>query len=426
MDLKRFGKHLLTVEIFLFSAFVAGSLVTQRLFPWTILVGIVFMGIRWGIRGRMTVPTPVDMGVLGLLLMIPISLAVTPLPEQTRTQAMRLVISILFFYAIVNWAQTQDRLRLAVLGVILAGAGISLFALVSVEWQTQKLYFLPSFIYDRFSILVKDTSHSNVMGGNVALLLLFGPLLLLFAWRELALWRKMAYGVVFLFTAGVLILTQSRGALIGVMAVIPLVVTLRWRRGWIILPTLSLILGGAIAHWGLAEILDWASANVKVGGIQGRIEIWSRGVSMIRDFPLTGIGMGTFPDVAEVLYPFESFPDWRVPHVHNLVLQVGVDVGVPGLIAWGAILLGVSYASFRVYLHGRQQSDAWISGLGCALLSSQAVLLIHGIVDDVTWGVRPEPILWGIWGVAIAAFRLYIDPQDDLFLPENEKGTLDD
>jgi putative inorganic carbon (HCO3(-)) transporter len=121
--------------------------------------------------------------------------------------------------------------------------------------------------------------------------------------------------------------------------------------------------------------------------------------------------MGTFPEMAELLYPFESFTDWRVPHVHNLLLQVGIDVGIPGLAAWLSILINICWFSWKLYRKGKKENRSWLAGLGAALLCSQLVMLVHGIVDDVTWGVRPEPIIWGVWGIAISAAVLYLSPE---------------
>ena len=46
---------------------------------------------------------------------------------------------------------------------------------------------------------------------------------------------------------------------------------------------------------------------------------------MIQDFPFSGIGAGTFESVANVLYPFFlAGPDAKIPHAHNLLLQVAV------------------------------------------------------------------------------------------------------
>lgn len=409
--IKQLVRQILDWELYIAAVLVAGCLVTRRVFIGAVVILIILRLLSFALDGRFFVSSPVDLGLFLLLGMIPVSILVSPLPGLSLVQGTRLLISALFFYSMLSWIQDEKRLKLVVIGAVIAGAGISLFALVSVEWQTQKLYFLPTFIYDRFAIIVRDTAHSNVMGGNIVLLLLFGPLLLLFDWKQIPPWQKLLFTVVFALMLAVLLLTQSRGALIALMASLPLIIALRWKKGWLIFPILVVGLAAALWRWPLDEILDWMSANVKVGGIQGRMEIWSRGLAMVRDFPLTGTGMGTFPDMAEILYPFESFADWRVPHVHNLILQVAIDVGIPGLVAWLAILLNIIWISWRLFRKGMRENHRWLAGFGGALLCSQVILLVHGIVDDVTWGVRPEPILWGVWGLAVSAYLLYCSPE---------------
>jgi O-antigen ligase len=64
--------------------------------------------------------------------------------------------------------------------------------------------------------------------------------------------------------------------------------------------------------------------------LASRWEVWQRGVMMVRDFPYTGIGIGTYNTIAHLLYPFFiAAPDEVVPHAHNQFLQVAVDLGMP-------------------------------------------------------------------------------------------------
>jgi putative inorganic carbon (HCO3(-)) transporter len=127
---------------------------------------------------------------------------------------------------------------------------------------------------------------------------------------------------------------------------------------------------------------------------------------MVQDFPFTGVGMGSFGDLADVLYPFFSFPAQSVPHAHNLFLQVAVDLGIPGLIAWFAVFILATTAAWQAYRQGASRRDGWAAGLGAGLLCAQAALVVHGLTDAVTWGmVRPAPLTWALWGMAFALRR---------------------
>jgi putative inorganic carbon (HCO3(-)) transporter len=160
----------------------------------------------------------------------------------------------------------------------------------------------------------------------------------------------------------------------------------------------------AIYLLGVQRVLDLLIASKTVGSLNGRLEVWDRALDMIMDFPFTGIGMGAFQPLADRLYPFLIFGPGKVFHAHNLFLQVAVDLGIPGLLAWLWVLGVVIFSAAKVYRAGRASSDPLISALGAGLLCSQIALIVHGLTDAVTWGmVRSAPLVWAIWGTAIAA-----------------------
>lgn len=56
-------------------------------------------------------------------------------------------------------------------------------------------------------------------------------------------------------------------------------------------------------------------------GLEARVEIWSRAVYAIQDFPFTGCGLGTFRRIVPILYPlFLISSDADIGHAHNLFL----------------------------------------------------------------------------------------------------------
>ena len=55
-----------------------------------------------------------------------------------------------------------------------------------------------------------------------------------------------------------------------------------------------------------------------------------------------------------LLYPFFLAAPDTIRHAHNLFLQIAVDLGLPGLVAWLAIWLAVTASAWGVYRSGRQ------------------------------------------------------------------------
>ena len=220
-------------------------------------------------------------------------------------------------------------------------------------------------------------------------------------------WQMVYYGLTAFIIGCIIILTQSRGALLAIGVIFVGLICLRWRHGWLSL--LVIAVGGAfvIELWGINAILDFLSAGISLAGSEGRMDVWTRGFYMVSDFPFTGIGMGTFENVAGALYP-SMITSEVIPHTHNLFLQIAVDLGVPGLIAWLGILLSGFIAAGRVYAVGLSPGRTQIIAMGAGLLLSQLALITHGLLDAVTWGmVRPAPFVWIVWGMAMAAVGVY-------------------
>jgi len=134
---------------------------------------------------------------------------------------------------------------------------------------------------------------------------------------------------------------------------------------------------------------------------------------MIQDFSFTGVGMGSFGRVADLLYPFFLAPPGQIPHAHNLFLQVAGDLGIPGLLAWLAVLLAVMAAAWQVYRSGQRHHHGSLrAALGAGLLASQVALMVHGLTDATVWGMtKPAVVVWAMWGLTLAAHRVYVgDP----------------
>src|SRR5204863_417492 len=76
---------------------------------------------------------------------------------------------------------------------------------------------------------------------------------------------------------------------------------------------------------------------------EGRREIWFRGLGYMLDHPLVGIGInnferaeGTISDKARRSFAGDPIR-WTAPH--NSFVQVGAELGFPGLILWSSLII---------------------------------------------------------------------------------------
>lgn len=409
---------LATLEIWVVGVLVAASFVSARFLPAALIAAIFFWLIRAGAANRLTLRTPADLAILLLVLMLPVTWWATALPDITRPQVYRLLVGIALYYAILNWATTLSRLRIMGVGAFGAGFVLCLIALISVNWPIDKLSSLLAPIYNHFSVYVSDSVNANVMAGSLVILFPIPMAWVLFGWKQMSRLLRLASTATIASMVVILALTLSRGAWMAFGVALTILLILRWKRSWIALLALG-IAGAAATVWGgITPVLSLLLQNNTLGGLDGRAEVWSRALYMIRDFSLTGIGMGNFGPVADAMYPFYLAAPGRIPHAHNLFFQIAVDMGIPGLIAWLGIFIIITFLAFQIYRTGRKTNDSLLLVFGAGLLSSQAALAVHGLTDAVTWGmVRSAPIVWALWGITAAAWSVYTSKNYNLDHP---------
>ncbi len=385
---------------------IFASVISPRALPAAVGVAGTFWLLRWIAHGRLTIRTPADWAIILLAATLPVTLWVTPASETTQPQVYRLLTGILLYYAVVNWGVSFDRLRLLAMATIFAGFGLAVMAPVTVAWSHNRYAFLPSSAYSHFPSLLSEPLNPNVMAGALVVVLPVVLALLLFNWHSFSRLGRTTTGVTAFLTLGMLILTQSRGALTGLGVAVLVMAGLRWRHGWFLAPAIAVIAGVVVAIFGVGPVLDLLLKNDALGGIDVRLEAWSRALYLIEDFPFTGAGMGAFQPVTNLLYPF-FLKVGGLPHAHNLFLQIAADLGIPGLIAWLATLVVVIVAAWQTYAYGRARGNTWIAGVGAGLVCSQLALAVHGLTDAPLWGPdRPAVIVWGLWGLGVAGWNV--------------------
>jgi putative inorganic carbon (HCO3(-)) transporter len=347
--------------------------------------------------------------VLLLLFMVPVTLWATALPEITVPQVLRLLAGVLLFYAIVNWARSASRLRILVDGALLILLALALIAPFGVEWLNDKLIILPISIFDRLPLLLADAANPNVMAGYLILFMPLAFALPLFAWKDLKSYERILALFVLVFSGVILFLTQSRGAWLGLLIAFAVLVVFRWRPAFVLMLIAALLVVVGIYFTRSQPLIKGLLGGGQLGSFEGRMEVWSRALYMIQDFSFTGVGMGLFKHVTDLLYPLFLFTPGKIDHAHNLFLQVAVDLGLPGLIAWLASLGGVTYLAWVLYRRGANGNDRFLTALGAGLFCTQVALVVHGLLDAVTWGmVRPAPLVWAMWALIAAGGVIYL------------------
>jgi O-antigen ligase len=169
---------------------------------------------------------------------------------------------------------------------------------------------------------------------------------------------------------------------------------------------LAAILGGVGIFYmgGVSTVLESVLGQGDVLGdssLRSREELWVRAIYIIRDFPLTGVGLGMVEPVVKLLYPnFIVYPEANFKHVHNIYLQAGAELGLPGLIAHLSLYLLLLYLLLRRILD--YHSTGYYQALALGLLGTLITFLAHGFFEVITYAPRAAIIVWGLFGLMIA------------------------
>lgn len=382
---------------------------------WLVCValGLVPVFFIWQLAVRHEgLATPFTLPILWLLLSLPLSLYASVDVQASLSKLGGILSGVCLLYALLA-AGRRDRAAELVLALLMVGGlGMSLLALVATDWQTVKLPLLGS-LTERLPRLIASIPHPlkqggginpNEVGGALALILPLALVLTREAARSprvshLQKWGRLAFLILVLVVAlFTLSLSESRSAIFGLAIGVCMLFAIRYKPMRIVLAVLLVL--AVVATFGIgveqveSRLFDAGASGAQAGSLNlpARLELWQRAVFMLQDFPFTGIGLGTFPIVLGLLYPlFMTSPDVYMAHAHNILLQVGVDLGIPGLVSYAALLtvfFGCALLGYR-----RNTSRAWravIAGLAAGMVAHQ----VYGLTDAIALGAKPGILFW--------------------------------
>jgi O-antigen ligase len=180
--------------------------------------------------------------------------------------------------------------------------------------------------------------------------------------------------------------TGSRGGFIALLAVATFVllrytaVALRWRLAATALVALVVLGTASEQYWTqMGTILSDADYNRT--DESGRMQIWRRGIGYMFSNPIFGVGPGNFQAAEGMLSPFANRQQFgfgvRWNAAHNSYIQMGAELGVPGLCLFVAIITS-AFAGLRRLT----RDDPALDGEAVALTHALTAALIGFVVGS--------------------------------------------
>lgn len=382
--------------------------------PWIVTAAFLFWPLRWWLQGYVLARTPVRLAGLLFLLCLPLPMLITTDPVRSWEALSYLVAGIALAVAAANMPLLQ-RAPVCLAWVLVAmGVGLALIGPLVITQVSIGMALLQRIqsAAGPLSAALGETINPNILANALlAIVPLSGAFVLRGGWHigngRTAGWLRPLLALATLLMIAVIYLSESRGALLALLVIILLLLVLRFPKLAWLTPFLA---GGAILLFvsggmGLLDSLTQATGSSATSGFDERMELWQRGLYAMQDFSFTGIGLGTYGTVIPFLYPFVMIPpNIFLPDAHNLPIQVGVDLGIPGLIMWLAMLLCLFVMMAQV-LRGTRDNLRWV--LAAGVTASFVGMLVAGIFAATNWGVKPAFLPWVIGALGVLVHRQY-------------------
>lgn len=212
-------------------------------------------------------------------------------------------------------------------------------------------------------------------------------------------WQSFLWGVLMLFALAFVLLGQSRGAMVALIAGISALLLLRGGRVvWV---------GGAVVVLACWVGYELFAPFILARGLSYRPEIFQASLDMAMQNPFLGLGVGTDYRVVTFNYP-EGFD-----HTHNGFTHVAVELGLPGVLLW----IGLWLSAFHIAWQNRFSAEG-------RLVFGTLVVSLAALQFDAAslWGT-PRAEWFVIWLPLALTLALVAQPRSDKLRPASIEAS---
>lgn len=203
-----------------------------------------------------------------------------------------------------------------------------------------------------------------------------------------------------------ILLTQARGAWIAIALAALVYVFFQEKR---LIPVGILLAFAAVPFLPHTILMRLKSFNMADSSFKTRIDVWQTVIPILKDYWFTGLGLGndTLIRISKNYHIFVA--KGSIPsHSHNLYLQLWLETGFPGIVAFLAFIFTTVKKSIRTLAHSE---DKFVKNILIAGLASLTGLLANGVIEYVWFDRRVMLFFWASVGIILST--LYVRLNDD-------------
>ena len=394
--------------------FLIGLTAPFFLFPSMKYVWVLFIvpGIwiwRLGMKKQFFNRTLLDWAIVVLLIQVFATCIVVPDLAFSLPKIAGVLLGVLFFYSIVALLISDKLIKWGILGFIGASLIFSIVSILGVQWasassetHSKKMMTKIAENFPKINWNLPGAElgfNANAIGGTLILIIpLCFVIFFLFLKRrkKYHLISSKAIPLISIFVTTsvlciVLFLTQSIGSWIGlIISIWILLLSWKWRM-WSLVILFLLIVITFSSH------NEKTVVNIIKTKVDVRKEAWSGAIDKIGEQPVFGIGMNSFRQIPD-------FKDYRV-HAHNHFLHTAAELGISGLIAYLAMLIGTGYMCYEIW---KVSNVGWMKISALGVVCGQLAHLIFGMMDSIPLGAKVGFFFWFSLALITAMYNYMI------------------
>lgn len=240
-------------------------------------------------------------------------------------------------------------------------------------------------------------------GGVMALIVTFSIAVWLKAGLK-AKWRWALAGLILIMLGG-LAACLVRSAWVSLAVAVFVIAVVADKRLLWAFPVVALVVGLAAPRPIIKRAESIFNAAKGETGAEGppefRVDIWRTTLRMARDYPLTGVGLHNTIE----LYDRYKDPDAiesQVPHAHNNYIQLVVERGIIGFLAFAYFIFALFRLFIRGYRHARAPTTRAVNLAGIGVMSG---FMVGGFFEYTFGDYEIMAIIYALAAVATVIGR---------------------
>lgn len=138
----------------------------------------------------------------------------------------------------------------------------------------------------------------------------------------------------------------------------------------------------------------------------GRLSVWESSINMIKDHPVTGVGLRQFKKQYDQKYDLKRVK-FNLPHSHNNFLQIFAEAGVIGFLGFAVFSIFVLWNNFMDWIKNRNPYSLMLFALWAGFTG-------FGLIDATIYGSSTSKTIWLMTGFLLALKVLKKNPSKKL------------